>query len=113
MNKWEHQERPEIKPSGKGRKARAIHRKFKEDYGIPDKYRFDHVQYNGEELISEPYSIGMDALKELINKCEEEKLSFDITGRSYWYPGETLRIVFTEDRNSSRTQIPRESAKKC
>ena len=101
-SEWPRVERPGLKPSGKGRVARRILKNFEIDYGgligLRSEYHFDHFAYNGDELISEPYSLTLEELKKIIERCEEKGLTFYITGRSYHYPGETLRVVFTKRR---------------
>lgn len=100
-SEWPRIERPELKPSRKGKVARGILEKFGRNYdGLilePSEYHLDHIAYNGDEFISEPYSLTLEQLKKTIELCEEKGLTFYITGRSYHYPGETLRVVFTKE----------------
>jgi len=53
MSEWSVIERPELKPSGKGKVAKEILDKFESIYeGIifPSDYRLDHIAYNGDEV---------------------------------------------------------------
>ena len=59
------------------------------DHGGFDK---DHPQ----QWIAEPYSLTMRDLKDLIEQCEIYGTTFTITGRSYHYPGKTLRLTIMD-----------------
>ena len=82
--------RYDLKPSGKGKKAREI---LKTAPGfLSGGWWLDHVDFDGDTLISEPYNLGVPALKSLIAFCEQHNLELTISGASWWYPGNTLRI---------------------
>ena len=82
---------PEEKPSRKGRVGKQIGRKvinqsFEHDW-------LDHFSADGNKFISEPYNLSLETAKTLINFCEENNLTFNITGASWHFPGWTLRIT--------------------
>ncbi|GAG45563.1 unnamed protein product, partial [marine sediment metagenome] len=92
------------------RVSRRILKNFEIDYGgliaLRTEYHFDHFAFNGDELISEPYSLTLAQLKKIIERCEEKGLTFYITGRSYHFPGETLRVVFTKVKKKLMSDKP-------
>ncbi len=79
-----------LRPSGKGREARKI---FRETRGDMKAHGWlDHPDFDGDTFISEPYTLGIPTLKNLIQFCEKNNLELTISGRSWWNPGDTLRI---------------------
>ncbi len=43
-------------------------------------------------LISEPYDLSLEDLKELIKYCEDNNLTATLDGKSSYFPGRTLRL---------------------
>ena len=51
----------------------------------------------GEEfLISEPYQLDDDTIKQLISFCDKYNLEFEIGSKSYWNPGNTICIMINQ-----------------
>jgi|GEM_PF-6350332 len=88
---------PSFKPSGKGREARRILRLSGGDM-LRSRW-VDHTDFDGDTFISEPYNMGIPALKDLIGFAEAHGLELSISGRSWWNPGETLRIRLWRKRS--------------
>jgi hypothetical protein len=54
----------------------------------------DHMKYTRDgKVVSEPYALGVEAVKKLLDFCEKTGLRFTITGDSYHFPTQTLRII--------------------
>jgi len=77
-----------------------IEKELREYINIPC---IDHIKFgrNEEEivLVSEPYDISMNEIKELIKFCEVRGLEFTIWGDSIHYPGNTFGICIDCDKN--------------
>lgn len=56
----------------------------------------DHMGSLNGKAVSEPYSISMEGIKDLVAFCEESNTTFTIWGESFHYPGRTLRILIEE-----------------
>lgn len=53
----------------------------------------DHVRLREGNITQHPYSIDMERLKEFIKECEENGITFWISGHSCYFPGETFCIT--------------------
>jgi excisionase family DNA binding protein len=51
-----------------------------------------------EKIISQPYSVSYETLKELIIFCEENGLRADFSGLSWHFPGRTIRIDLSKNQ---------------
>lgn len=60
------------------------------EYGLKD------ITNGLEYVILEPYGITSDEIKELLRQCDQNGLSFRISGTSVWYPGRTVQIIISE-----------------
>lgn len=67
----------------------------------------DHLSEWREEegnerfIVSQPYSLDYDSMKELVEYCEKLHLRADVSARLSWhFPGETLRIVIRNNASS-------------
>lgn len=49
-------------------------------------------------VVAEPYGLGTDALRLLLEYCAELKLVISIQAHSIWYPGETVWLEITPAR---------------
>ncbi len=54
--------------------------------------------------ISEPYNLSLGQIKEMIAFAEQWGLDFVLDGKSRWYPGWTLRVVWTRSSTNSARQ---------
>ena len=73
------------------------------DYLLGRKQWLDHLSFEKrkdleesevEALISEPYAIGTEDIKEIVKFCEEHSLNVTIDGKSSHNPGACFRITF-------------------
>jgi len=55
--------------------------------------RKDLEESEVEALISEPYAIGLEDIREIISFCEEHSLNVTIDGKSSHNPGACFRIT--------------------
>lgn len=78
----------QTKPSNKGRMGRRILKK------APSRPWLDHWAVDGDTLITEPYSICLEDLEEIVTFARANHLRVGMSGASYHYPGWTMRIVF-------------------
>lgn len=82
---------PQLRPSGKGKEARRICM-LATGY-TRGTWWIDHSDIDGDTFIAEPYNLGASELKAIIALVEDHDLDVAVSGRSWWYPGETLRIT--------------------
>jgi len=89
---------PSMKPSGKGKGAKLIERQLNDlaENGHHLKGWVDHPTYDGDTFISEPYSFGEDAARNLLTFCDLKGLTFTVRGDSWHFPGRTLRVSVTK-----------------
>lgn len=66
----------------------------------------DHRRYLDQQVINEPYNVDMSEMKELIEFCEKENLSFMIDGDSVHFPGRCFRIIITKPKKTKRELVP-------
>ncbi len=52
----------------------------------------DHLGYCGEYLISEPYGLTSDSVRDLVEFCDKYGLDFEIDACSQHFPTQTLAI---------------------
>ena len=60
--------------------------------------------------ISEPYNLSLGEVKGMIAFAEKWGLDFVLDGKSRWYPGWTLRVVWTRSSTNSARQSARHGA---
>lgn len=71
--------------------------KLQKKYGSPFGWRMpcsDHVRFEGEAYISEPYACSLSNLQDLIDFCLENRLDFRVDGEAKHHP-DCVRIVVT------------------
>jgi hypothetical protein len=61
-------------------------------FDIPGGVR-DHIRYMDEAVISEPYNVSPEGIKDLQEMCIKYGLNFWIDGDSAHFPGKTLSIT--------------------
>ena len=92
-----------IKPSAKGRGGNRILKKLQKYINSEHNlqaYFYDHHIVDGDTLICEPYGITKGDIKNLENFCNIHTLEYHITGESYHYPNNTVRIVISEAKKN-------------
>jgi hypothetical protein len=75
------------------------HHHYDEDPSLCYLPHSDHPYYlnrNGVPvaLVSEPYNLGQDQIKNIISFCDTNGIDFHIDNEGSWFPGRTLRMVF-------------------
>jgi len=74
------------------------HKAFRNEFGTYELDCVDHpgdilIEVNDKKIITfEPYSLGLEQLKDLITFCEEKDLEPILSGRSPYFPGKTLMV---------------------
>ncbi len=67
-------------------------------YFVDHAYGLKDITNGLEYVILEPYGITSDEIKELLRQCDQNGLSFRISGTSVWYPGRTVQIIIYETK---------------
>ncbi len=65
----------------------------------------DHIGYCGDILISEPYGLTSDDVRELVEFCNKHGLDFDIDACSQHYPTQTLAIFVWPKEKADNQQL--------
>lgn len=68
----------------------------------------DHIGYCGEYLISEPYGLVSEYVRDLVEFCDKYGLDFEIDACSQHYPTQTL-VVFVWPKEEADNQQQGES----
>lgn len=85
-----------------GRKRKAwswqwLVRKKQNAYDAPRLPGSDHEVYRESggkrSIVSQPYHMDWDAIRSLVEVCEEHGLRFDIDGTSAYFPGRTMTVI--------------------
>ena len=81
--------RPEPVP----RWVRKINRKIGKQYLLTQTDWRDHIGYCGEVLISEPYGLTPEGVRELVAFCDRHGLDFEIDACSQHFPTNVLAVL--------------------
>lgn len=52
----------------------------------------DHMRHLGDVVINEPYDVHMEDMRQLIDFCDKQGLTFTVDGDSAHFPGRCFRI---------------------
>lgn len=79
--------------------------------GVPAADHCECREKDGERyLISHPYNLCLDEMRDIIRFCEANAVDCWVTGRSWYYPMATLRIVYEDAEQQRRRQDRERSA---
>lgn len=71
-----------------------------------DHSRLHTHRERGPTYITQPYQLSLDTLREVVAECDRRNLDCTIDGNSSWFPGRTIRMVYTPKDPPARYRRP-------